>query len=131
MGNHVTVTIAGAQGHPELNKFKPVISHNVPQSCRLLGDAAVSFAHHMVTQPEPNRRHIAENSAGSLMLVTALHPRIGYDRAVEIGKLVLAENITLKQAAEKLGHARPENFARRFVRAEMTRAGVTRPGGGG
>jgi fumarate hydratase, class II len=110
--------------------FEPVIIHNVLQSCRLLGDSAVSFAHHVVKQLEPNRGHIAEKLAMLLMLVTALNPRIGYDRAVEIGKLVLAENITLKQAAEKLVHARQENFDRRIVPAEMTPPGATLPGGG-
>jgi fumarate hydratase class II len=128
--NHVTVTIAGTQGQMELNVFKPIIIHNVLQSCRLLGDSAVGFARHIVEPLEPNRGHIALNLAGSLMLVTALNPRIGYDKVVKVGKLVLAENITLKQAAEKLGHSRPENFDRRAVPAEMTRPGVTLPGGG-
>jgi fumarate hydratase class II len=131
MGNHVTVTIAGAQGHLELNVFKPVIIQNVLQSCRILADSAVSFAQHMVDKLQPNREHIAENLAKSLMLVTALNPRIGYDKAVKIGRLALAENITLKQAAEKLGYVRPEDFDRWVVPAEMTRPGATLPGGGG
>lgn len=131
MGNHVTVTIAGAQGHLELNVFKPVIIQNVLQSCRLLADCVVSFAAHMVDKLEPNRDHIATNLAKSLMLVTALNPRIGYDKAVKIGKLALAENITLKQAAGKLGFVRPEDFDRWVVPAEMTMPGATLPGGGG
>jgi fumarate hydratase class II len=131
MGNHVTVTIAGAQGHPELTVFKPVIIQNVLQSCRFLADCVVSFAAHMVDKPEPNRDHIATNLAKSLMLVTALNPRIGYDKAVKIGKLALAENITLKQAAGKLGFVRPEDFDRWVVPAEMTMPGATLPGGGG
>jgi fumarate hydratase class II len=131
MGNHVTVTIAGAQGHLELNVFKPVIIQNVLQSCRLLADSAVSFATYMVDRLEPNREQIAANLAKSLMLVTALNPRIGYDKAVTIGKLALAENITLKQAAEKLGYVRPEDFDRWVVPAAMTVPGATLPGGGG
>ena len=131
MGNHVTVTIAGAQSFLELNVFKPVIIHNVLQSCRLLADAAESFADNMVARLQPNREHIAENLAKSLMLVTALNPRIGYDKAVEIGKLALAENITLKQAAEKLGYVRPEDFDRWVVPAEMTTPGAILTGGGG
>jgi fumarate hydratase, class II len=131
MGNHVTVTIAGAQGHLELNVFKPVIIQNVLHSCRLLTDSAVSFAHHMVARLQPNREQIAGHLARSLMLVTALNPRIGYDKAVTIGKLALAENITLKQAAERLGYVRPEDFDRWVIPAAMTQPGATLPGGGG
>jgi fumarate hydratase class II len=131
MGNHVTVTIAGAQGHLELNVFKPVIIQNVLQSCRLLADSATSFARNMVDLVAPDRGHIAENLARSLMLVTALNTRIGYDKAVKIGKLALAENITLKQAADQLGYVRPEDFDRWVVPAAMTVPGATLPGGGG
>jgi fumarate hydratase class II len=131
MGNHVAVTNAGAQGRLELNVFKPVIIQNALQSCRLLADCVVKFAAYMVDKLEPNRDHIAANRAKSLMLVTALNPRIGYDRAVKIGKLALAENITLKQAAEKLVVVRPEDFDRWVVPAEMTMPGATLPGGGG
>ena len=125
MGNHVTVTIAGAQSFLELNVFKPVIIYNVLQSLRLLTDAAASFARNMVDRLEPNRPHIAENLAKSLMLVTALNPRIGYDKAVQIGKLALAEDITLKQAAAKLGFVTPEDFDRWVVPADMTEPGAT------
>ncbi len=131
MGNHVTVTIAGAQSFLELNVFKPVIIFNVLQSCRLLADAAESFAANMVAKLEPNREHIAENLAKSLMLVTALNPRIGYDKAVKIGKTALAENITLKEAAAKLGFVQPEDFDRWVVPAAMTTPGATLDGGGG
>jgi fumarate hydratase class II len=131
MGNHVTITIAAAQSFLELNVFKPVIVFNVLQSCRLLADAAESFAANMVDKLEPNREHIAENLAKSLMLVTALNPRIGYDKAVKIGKTALAENITLKDAAAKLGFVRPEDFDRWVVPAAMTTPGATLDGGGG
>jgi fumarate hydratase, class II len=129
--NHVTITIAAAQSFLELNVFKPVIIFNVLQSCRLLADAAASFAANMVDKLEPNREHIAENLAKSLMLVTALNPRIGYDKVVKIGKTALAENITLKDAAAKLGFVRPEDFDRWVVPAAMTTPGATLDGGGG
>jgi len=131
MGNHVTVTIAAAQSFLELNVFKPVIIHNVLQSCRLLADGAASFSANMVDRLEPHREHIAENLARSLMLVTALNPRIGYDKAVKIGKTALAENITLKDAAARLGYVTPEDFDRWVVPAAMTTPGATLEGGGG
>jgi fumarate hydratase class II len=117
MGNTTTVTVAGAQGHLELNVFKPVIIHAVLQSAGLLADAAESFAEHMVAKLAPNLPRIAENLAKSLMLVTALNPHIGYDRAVKIGKLALAEGLTLRDAAARLGFVTPEDFDR-WVRPE-------------
>ena len=117
MGNTTTVTVAGAQGHLELNVFKPVIIHAVLQSAGLLADAAESFAEHMVAKLSPNLPRIAENLAKSLMLVTALNPHIGYDRAVQIGKLALAEGLTLRDAAARLGFVSPEDFDR-WVRPE-------------
>ena len=131
MGNHVTVSIAGAQSFLELNVFKPVIIYNVLQSCRLLADAAEGFAHNMVDRLQPNRARIAENVAKSLMLVTALNPRIGYDKAVTIGKKALAEDITLREAASSLGLVQPEDFDRWIDPAAMTRPGGTLEGGGG
>jgi fumarate hydratase class II len=124
MGNHTTVTVAGAQGHLELNVFKPVIIHSVLQSVRLIGDAARSFATNMVEKLEPNRPRIADNLAKSLMLVTALNPVIGYDKAVAIAKLALAEDLTLREAADRLGFVSPEDFDR-LVRPEAMIA----PGG--
>ena len=112
MGNHVAITIGAAQSFLELNVFKPLIIANVLQSLRLLADAAESFAAHMVEQLEPDRTRIAENLARSLMLVTALNPHIGYDRAVQIGKLALAENLSLRDAADRLGYVSPEDFDR-------------------
>jgi fumarate hydratase class II len=129
MGNHVAVTIGAAQSFLELNVFKPLIIHNVLQSCRLLSDAAESFAHNMVDKLEPNRDRIAENLAKSLMLVTALNPRIGYDKAVRIGKTALAENITLKEAAAQLGFVQPQDFDRWVVPADMVLPGATLAGG--
>ena len=129
MGDHTTVTVAGAQGHLQLNVFKPVIIHAVLRSAGLLADAAESFAEHMVAKLEPNRERIAENLARSLMLVTALNPRIGYDSAVRIGKTALAENLTLKDAAAKLGLVSPEDFDRWVRPEQMTEPGATLDGG--
>ncbi|MDE2515204.1 MAG: class II fumarate hydratase [Rhodospirillales bacterium] len=131
MGNHVTVTIAGAQGHLELNVFKPVIIYNVLQSATLLAEAAESFAVNMVAKLVPNRARIAEHLAKSLMLVTALNTHIGYDRAVRIAKTAMAEDITLKDAAQRLGFVAPEDFDRWVVPAAMTEPGGTLAGGGG
>jgi len=129
MGNQVTVTVAGAQGHLELNVFKPVIIQAVLQSCRLLGDAARGFAANMVDKLEPNLPRIADNLAKSLMLVTALNPRIGYDKAVAIAKTALAEDITLKDAAARLGHVAPEDFDRWVRPEEMVHPGTALEGG--
>ena len=98
MGNHTAVTFAGAQGHLELNVFKPVIAYNVLQSIRLLGDAAVSFADRCVHGMEPNRARIAELVERSLMLVTALAPEIGYDNAAKIAKHAHVHGTSLLEA---------------------------------
>ena len=121
MGNHVVVTIAGAQSFLELNVFKPVIIHNVLQSARLLADAASSFAENMVGKLAPDRGRIAESLARSPMLVTALAPRLGYDAAVRIARTALAGNLTLKAAAARLGLLTEEEFDRLVVPARMVR----------
>jgi fumarate hydratase class II len=110
--------------------FKPVIIQAVLQSTTLLADAAESFARHMVDKLEPNHPRIADNLQKSLMLVTALNPHIGYDKAVAIGKLALAEDITLKEAALRLGHVTAEEFDRWVVPAAMVRPGAALDGGG-
>lgn len=125
VGNHVAITIGAAQSFLELNVFKPLIIHNVLQSIALLADAATSFAANMVDKLQPNLDRIADNLARSLMLVTALNPHIGYDKAVAIGKKALAENVTLREAAAELGFVSPENFDRWVVPAQMTRPGAT------
>ena len=117
MGNHVTVTIAGSQGHFELNVFKPVIIFNVLQSIRLLADAAESFADNCVVGIEANRERIDQLLHDSLMLVTALNPHIGYDKAAKVAKKAHAEGTTLKQAALSLGFLTEEEFDT-WVRAE-------------
>lgn len=103
MGNHVTVTVAGSNGHFELNVFKPVIIFNVLQSIRLLADACNSFTQNCVVGIEPNRDRIEKLLYESLMLVTALNPYIGYDNAAKIAKKAHAEGTTLKQAGIELG----------------------------
>jgi fumarate hydratase class II len=110
MGNHTTVTIAGAQGHFELNVFKPVIAYNVLQSIRLISDAATSFTDNCVTGIEPNLDRIAELVENSLMLVTALAPTIGYDNATKIAKLAHRNGTTLRQEAVDGGFVSAEEF---------------------
>jgi fumarate hydratase, class II len=117
MGNHVAVTIAGSQGHLELNVYKPVIIFNVLRSIRLLADAAESFTENCVAGIEPDRARIAELVERSLMLVTALTPRIGYDAAAKVARKAHAEKITLREAAAALGVLDAEEFDR-LVRPE-------------
>ncbi len=117
MGNHVAVTIGAAQSFLELNVFKPLIIHNVLHSARLLGDAAAGFAANMVDQLTPNHARIADTLARSLMLVTALNPHIGYDKAASIARTALAQDITLREAAARLGLVAPADFDR-WVRPE-------------
>ena len=112
MGNNVTITIAGSQGNFELNVFKPVIAFNLLQSIRLLAGAASSFAANCVEGIEPDRARIDELLNRSLMLVTALAPHIGYDKAAEVAKHALAEGQTLKEAAAALGYVDPADFDR-------------------
>ena len=109
-GNHATLTAAASQGHLELNVFKPVIAHALMQSIGLLADAARSFAEHCVEGITPNRARIAEHLEKSLMLVTALAPVIGYDRAAEIAKAAHANGTTLRESAIRLGHVTAEEF---------------------
>ena len=110
MGNHVTVSIAGSNGHLELNVFKPVMIYNVLQSIQLLGDAVTSFADHCVEGIEPNLDRIQQLMEDSLMLVTALNPHIGYDNAAKIAKKAHAEGTSLKQAALALGLLTEQQF---------------------
>lgn len=117
MGNHTTVTIAGAQGQLELNVFKPVIIYNVLQSIRLLSDAVTSFTRHCVAGIEPRRERLAEYCEQSLMLVTALTPHIGYDKAADIAKAAFANDSTLRVEAVGGGYVSAEIFDR-LVRAE-------------
>ena len=119
MGNHTTVTFAGAQGHLELNVFKPVIIYNVLQSIRLIGDAAMSFTDHCVVGIEPNIDRIAELMESSLMLVTALAPCIGYDNAAKIAKLAYKNRSTLRAEAVSGGFVTEEEFDKLIRPEEM------------
>jgi fumarate hydratase class II len=112
LGNDVAVNFGGAQGNFELNVFKPLIIHNFLQSARLLTDGAASFNDHCAVGIEPNRERIAKFLQESLMLVTALNPHIGYDRAAEIAKKAYRENTTLREAALALGYVSGEDFDR-------------------
>jgi len=117
MGNHVTITVAGSQGHLELNVFKPVIIYNLLQSLRLVADAARSFADNCVAGIEPDRARIAQLVGQSLMLVTALSPHIGYDKAAAVAKKAHHDGTTLKEAALALGYVSAADFDR-WVRPE-------------
>ena len=116
-GNDVTVGFAGASGNFELNVYKPVIVHNVLESCALLADACDSFNEHCLVGLEPNREAIARHLENTLMLVTALNEVIGYDNAAKVAKRAHANSVTLRQAAADLGLVRPEDFDR-YVRPE-------------
>ena len=117
IGNHVTITIAGSQGQLELNAMKPVIIYNLLQSIRLLADATASFVDHCVTGIEPDLARIDDLVGRSLMLVTALSPHIGYDKAAQIAKRAHDDGTTLKAAAVALGFVSDADFDR-WVRPE-------------
>jgi fumarate hydratase class II len=110
MGNNVAVTIGGASGHFELNVFKPMIIYNVLQSIRLLTDSCRSFADNCVVGIEANVERIEQLVNQSLMLVTALNPKIGYDNAAKVAKKAHAEGLSLKESAVALGLLTPEEF---------------------
>jgi fumarate hydratase class II len=123
-GNDVALTAGGAAGNFELNVFRPMVIHNFLQSARLLADGMASFEAHCVRGIEANRDRIAELTARSLMLVTALAPYIGYDRAAEIAKRAHADGSTLRQAALALGHVDEADFDRWVQPEAMTRPGT-------
>ena len=110
-GNHVAATIGGMNGHFELNVFKPVIIRNVLHSVRLLGDACASFDENCVSGIQANEKRIETLLHESLMLVTALNPYIGYDKAAKIAKTAHKEGTTLKAAALKLGYLDEQQYA--------------------
>ncbi|WP_439609260.1 class II fumarate hydratase [Hydrogenophaga sp.] len=118
MGNDVAINIGGASGNFELNVFRPMVAHNFLQSVRLLADGMKSFNDHCAVGITPNRERIAELVARSLMLVTALNPHIGYDKAAQIAKKAHKEGSSLREAALALGHVSAEQFDQ-WVRAEQ------------
>ena len=111
-GNDVTITMAGASGNFELNVYRPVIAHNILESIKLLADSSNSFAKNTVDGIEPNIDRINQNLYNSLMLVTALNPHIGYDKAAEVAKNSYKKNISLKESADQLGYLKSEDFDR-------------------
>ncbi|XP_004626976.1 fumarate hydratase, mitochondrial [Octodon degus] len=110
MGNHVAVTVGGSNGHFELNVFKPMMIKNVLHSARLLGDASVSFTENCVVGIQANTERINKLMNESLMLVTALNPHIGYDKAAKIAKTAHKNGSTLKETAIELGYLTAEQF---------------------
>jgi fumarate hydratase class II len=120
-GNNTTITVAGSQGHFELNVFKPVLAHAMMQSIGLLGDAARSFTDNCVVGIRANEARIRELMQRSLMLVTALSPHIGYDKASEIAKAAHANGTTLREEAVRLGAITGEAFDRIVRPDTMTR----------
>ncbi|MEC7702032.1 MAG: class II fumarate hydratase [Pseudomonadota bacterium] len=121
MGNHTAVTVAGSNGHFELNVFKPVMVYNVLQSIRLLSDACRSFTERCVVGIEPNYERIDELLHGSLMLVTALNPHIGYDNAAKIAKKAHLDGVTLKEAGIALDMFTEEQFKEWIKPEEMVK----------
>ena len=103
IGNHTGITLAGSHGHFELNVFKPLIAHNILQSIEILADSTKNFAHYCVKGIKANNKKIDEHLDNSLMLVTALVPKVGYDNAAKIAKMALKNNTTLKHEALKSG----------------------------
>jgi len=124
MGNDVAVTIGGASGNFELNVFKPMIIHNVLQSIRLLSDASESFNDHCVVGIKPNEKRIKELLENSLMLVTALNPVIGYDKAAKIAKKAYQDNSSLKEAAVALGYLTAAEFDKKVRPEDMIKPNV-------
>ncbi|HAC63002.1 MAG TPA: class II fumarate hydratase [Cyanothece sp. UBA12306] len=123
MGNDTAISMAGSQGNFELNVFKPMMIFNLLNSITLLADACDSFTDHLVIGLEPNRKQIEDYVTNSLMLVTALNPHIGYDKAAQVAKKAYTEKTTLQQACAELGFltaeefdflVRPENMAHPF-----------------
>lgn len=109
-GNDTAITVAGSQGNFELNVFKPVIIHNLLHSIRLLADGCHSFTIHCIDGIEPNLGQIERNLESSLMLVTALSPRLGYDKSAQVAKKAHADGTTLRQACLELGYLSGDEF---------------------
>ena len=117
MGNHTTMNFAGSQGHFELNVYRPVLGYNFLQSVKLMADAADSFVENLLKGLQPREDNIARGLGNSLMLVTALAPSIGYDKAAAIAKAAHKSGQTLREAAVESGHVTGEEFDR-VVRPE-------------
>ena len=121
MGNDTAIAFAGASGNFELNVYRPVIAFNILQSIRLLADACDSFLVNAVEGIEPNEQRIHENLYNSLMLVTALNPHIGYDKAAKVAKKAYTENLSLREAIVELGYMGAEEFDKLVQPEKMIR----------
>ena len=119
IGNDVSITTGGLQGHLELNVFMPLIGYNLSQSMGLLSDAVLSFEEHCVREVKPNLDRIRHNLENSLMLVTALNPHIGYANAAKIAQHAHAHGLTLKEAALELKLLTAEQFDALVVPEKM------------
>ena len=121
MGNDTTIAFAGASGNFELNVYRPVIAFNILQSIRLLADACDSFLVNAIEGIEPNKQRIHENLYNSLMLVTALNPHIGYDKAAKVAKKAYSENLSLREAIVELDYMSEEDFDKLVQPEKMIR----------
>ena len=120
VGNDVAVSVGGMQGHYELNVFKPMMARNILESARLIGDACVSFNDNCAYGIVPNYENLKKNLDNSLMLVTALNTKIGYEKAAKIAKTAYENGSTLKEEAINLGYLSAEEFDEWVVPAKMT-----------
>jgi fumarate hydratase class II len=123
-GNDAAVAFAGSQGNFQLNVYKPVMIHNVLESMALIGDACAAFDTHCAVGLAPDTGRIADLLARNLMLVTALNPYIGYDRAAAIAKHAHREGLTLREAAVASGAVTAEEFDAWVDARAMTRSGA-------
>ena len=110
IGNDTSISIGGMQGHYELNVFKPLIASNFLQSARLLGESCISFNDNCAIGITPNHKNLKKNLENSLMLVTALNTRIGYEKAAKIAKTAHENGTTLKEEAINLGYVSSEEY---------------------
>ena len=120
VGNDVAVSVGGMTGHYELNVFKPMMARNILESARLIGDACVSFNDNCAYGIVPNYENLKKNLDNSLMLVTALNTKIGYEKAAKIAKTAYENGSTLKEEAINLGYLSAEEFDEWVVPAKMT-----------
>ena len=121
-GNDLATSFGGSQGNFELNVYKPVMIHNFLHSVRLLRDAIKSFVEFCIDGIQINREQIDKNLKQSLMLVTALNPHIGYDKAAQVAKNAHKKNISLRQSAVELGYLTEEQFDKLVIPEDMTHA---------
>ena len=122
-GNHTTTTTGGSQGHFELNVYKPLLAYCMMNSIQLMADVARSFTEHCVEGIRADEKRINELMERSLMLVTALAPKIGYDNAAKVAKSAHARGTTLKEEAVRLGYVSASEFDRLVKPREMTHPG--------